>query len=1310
VANTGIPFSPEGVKSLMVSDNSPKQLKGHCIGYKGLGFRSVLGWTSFAVILSGKVSIAFSEKKARNWLKELISRNEKVKKKVEEADKKGLKNPIATLSIPYFLDLNAPSQFPIQEMHQIISELGGAGYDTIICLVFKSSQETFERVQNQIKSVKREILLFLQHLGRIEILDGSNQTVWNVERKTREVVIDSDNADRQVWRLFDDSGEIPQKYRRPEQPLATKYEIKLATSQGISETQNLFVYFPTEVSFPFPLIAHATFELTDNRQHLIESDINRFVAAKLSALIANFAETLVDSSHPWRALECVTPRGDIDSVLVKLGFKEDLKRQIVTRKIIPVRLNKFESADNAKLIPGDFDTLLVGEEFQEVTLYTENEFLETELEELEVKPLKYDDLRERLNKLSKTEMTNDKRAEIIYRLVDSEILMKDSPPPAILTDENGSVIPADSKIFLPPEGKIFSLPSWVPHRILNSELAGKLKEKFDKRGVRELAFELRAFGVQAYSMATLVSVIVAETNKLVREHPGRELESRKEMIRTLWELYSAQKKEEIPVFPDDAKIVLPTRDGSFQPARALYPGHEYPGGDLMEYLYGALGVPFIANPVELSLQGNIDEIKMFLCWLGVSDIPRIVKTESVCEEFLDYVLENLQYPAKFGDMIVDSKDEAKTMYPKLSNVDTVDRLEEMLEKADPHAVIAWIVRINEKLDSLRVSGDSEATLEIHPSAKWYSRKLDNGVIPSYIMWILGTKKWLPLSNHEKQSPSMCTLAKGTSKEVSAIVGYPFLNSEHPLLKSLKIDRTKLRNALATIGVVAELDELSWDSFYQILLQLPQKDPEGKLARSVYRTLIARTEYGQPSGEKYERFMKEGKMFGYIGGKPSYFPISDLHYFENPTLPASVLRLIPSLDLDRRRGAIKVRTLFGVKPFTLADAKITMNNFEEHPYSKEFQNEVEVLKPFIYALRAEEDSDRSEFKSLMALQIKLCRSAQFSLEISETEKEIVLQPGESIIVDSTVYIVVEQIEYDQPLIRDEIIADALGDVITSKLKVEIGSDIARLATCSNNRRNALLDKISGGSGETRLKEVEELIKSPSANFEEEFTAHIPLTPSSPTIELTSPTQQVEDEQSEDTSTRDRNEFVGPVSVSGGNHVEVSPPREITRRVTFSSTPGGGGAPRAQINPDRAENLVVEFEKAQGRFPEKVSHLQGSEAYGVDVLSFNKKEDLESFYSKPDLNLIERFIEVKGRVSSSGSIILHGNEMKCAQKEGRRFFLYRVYETERTGEFELVETQDPLGIETSALKVQYEVHPFRTRSSKHWAVKEIDNENS
>jgi hypothetical protein len=72
VANTGTPFSPDGINSLMVSDNSPKQLlKTKTIGYKGLGFRSILGWSSSIIISSGALTIGFDPDLAANWLEDL---------------------------------------------------------------------------------------------------------------------------------------------------------------------------------------------------------------------------------------------------------------------------------------------------------------------------------------------------------------------------------------------------------------------------------------------------------------------------------------------------------------------------------------------------------------------------------------------------------------------------------------------------------------------------------------------------------------------------------------------------------------------------------------------------------------------------------------------------------------------------------------------------------------------------------------------------------------------------------------------------------------------------------------------------------------------------------------------------------------------------------------------------------------------------------------------------------------------------------------------------------------------------------------
>jgi hypothetical protein len=238
-----------------------------------------------------------------------------------------------------------------------------------------------------------------------------------------------------------------------------------------------------------------------------------------------------------------------------------------------------------------------------------------------------------------------------------------------------------------------------------------------------------------------------------------------------------------------------------------------------------------------------------------------------------------------------------------------------------------------------------------------------------------------------------------------------------------------------------------------------------------------------------------------------------------------------------------------------------------------------------------------------------------------------------------------------------------------------------------------------------------MKLPLIAEEEEFMKPplIPAPVPEPSQPATSSTLVPEPRTQDELNDTSRPASVGPVSVSGGDQVQTVQQHEIRLRVKVNTKPSGAASTgRSPVNPDRAENLAIEFERAQGRFAEKVSHFQGSGAYGCDVLSFKSKEDLENFKFNPDLKLVERFVEVKGSVSSVGAVTLGGNELICAQNNRKRFFLYRVYEGERTGVFELVETQDPLGVETVAQKVLYEIHPLRTKCSKRWDVVEIDEE--
>jgi len=1299
VANTGVPFSPRGIKSLMVSDNSPKQLlRTKCIGYKGLGFRSILGWASSIVILSGKLSIGFNEKFAENWLRNLRRENQKVDVKVREYENSGYPATIATLSIPYSITSESIGfDAKLASIYEEGTKILQSGYDTVVCLLFKNAEKTREQVQKQINSLGNEILLFLQFLERIEIESAGKNDVWTVEREEDSIIVNPDSANPEIWKLFKKEGIIPKDYLKPEQALHDKYEIKLAIPPSPVEVNKLFVFFPTEVRFPFPLVAHATFEVGDSRQHLIDSEVNRFITGQLADLMAEAAEKIKNPDNPWHALSTISPRGDIDLILERFGFLDLLKENAKNYEIIPVRSSHFETPSKSKRIRGNFDKLLTSELFYDLCLHVDDYFIDKQLDNLNVEYLQYEELRNRLNTISDT-LTLDRRTELVYLLVENNLI--EGEPPELLIDGENKRISSHSPVFFPPEGKVFALPDWVPQGILNGELIASLRNKFSVSRVRDLRLKLELFNVQEYSLNAFVSAIQAESNRRCKERPDEESTLRQQAIQVMWNLYSSS--EDKGSLGEKITVILLTRTNKFDSAKNLYFGREYKNGKILEYLYAHIdSASFVASPEKLGFSEISSEIEDFLCWVGVNKTLRYSNMDisSYGNDFLEHVMFSLKYPAKFGEITVEGITTLKRSNKSLKNVTNIDKLEQIITTSDPHAVLCWIA-VNPDIDSWRIEGDKNATFEIWPPYKQYGRKLSSQAIPSYPLRLLKTIKWLPIEGGGKLSPNKCCLARGV-KDISPIIGFPAVDIEHPLIKELNLDLTVIRNALTKIGVVTDLDELPWDSFYEVLLEMPNLDPEGIRARSIYRKLFSRSE-GEiiPAGERYNEFMSKGRMLGKKKGEVKYYPIKQLYYLENITLPTNIADQYPLLEVDKRRGADKVKRIFGVEQLTRDKIQIEITNFEEHPCSQNFQSEIERLKPYIYALRVEEDANRAQLSALRRLKVNLCKSVRVAMLIDNRKEEIELQNGDSINIDSEAYLVADPSDYMRPLLEDHLIADSIGEIISNILKVGINAEIVNIATCPTNTRLLFLDRIEGGSGRERLNKAKELLKIPLEDEEPVFVKPLPW---QPPIELGATEGREETLAAEPEI---QPSTIGDISVADKGAIIPLPKRLIVRKVQLNPKTSGPSRAKKRADSDRAENLAIEFEKEEKKYPMKISHIRGFDSFGCDILSFKSENDFNTFQKSNDPSLIDRFIEVKGSTSEKGSITLKGNQLRSAQTYRDRFFIYRIYEDESTGIYDLVMVNDPLECERDALEPQYEINPFRSAKSHLWEIEEKD----
>ena len=412
---------------------------------------------------------------------------------------------------------------------------------------------------------------------------------------------------------------------------------------------------------------------------------------------------------------------------------------------------------------------------------------------------------------------------------------------------------------------------------------------------------------------------------------------------------------------------------------------------------------------------------------------------------------------------------------------------------------------------------------------------------------------------------------------------------------------------------------------------------------------------------YEKYMKEGKLWGMQNDKYDYFPKQSLRYLENQTLSKSVSKLFPLLSLEGRRGSGKVKRFFDVDTLNPSKLSIKIKEAHEHVSSIDFELEVEELKPFIYALRVKEDSGK-ERSRIQNLKVKLCSSLDCSVEINQEKvNEIKLKYGESIIVDSIAYLVAEPYDISRKsLVVDPIISGILGEIFSTIVEVNIADSVARLATCPPPMRIDVLNQITSGTGRERLENANTYFKNPEID-EESITPNIPPKP-------VPPTPNISDLGTQSAPLVNKPSTVGPVSVSAEKPIIVSPSRHIKRRIKVNSKPLATSK-HPQADADRSESVAMQFEIAHGRFPEPVSHFQGSDAYGCDILSFATEQDNRSFKSNPDKHLIARFIEAKGRTNEK-AIVLEGNELKSAVDNKDKYYIYLVHEGEITGRFELV----------------------------------------
>ena len=1105
VANHGLPFTAQGILSLMYSNNSPKIKQQRKIGYKGLGFRAILNWSSSIWIKSGAFSLEFSRDNAVEFLKRMICNNSGLK---EEIEKSGTgEYPIATLAAPRW---KPPNTFNTSE------------YDTYVIIAF-SSEEVRKNIQDQINELRLEVALFLNNIKAIKLDSPErNETIMRLppeEGDYEEIrLLDQTTQikDSKRWRIFQKTDELPANLR-DETVNQYEYDLRIAISKHMDDTINrLFSYFKTEVKLPFPAIIHGTFELDGNRNHLTETKVNEFLLERLTELMTEAAMRIAESRDmvTWDAMKLLARRGELDDKLEKMGFYKKLLTAIKKEHLIPVLSNKYMSALEK---PTFYDIPLAEilkttpTEFPELSLYTPDKEIHALLREneLAIGPYRSAELVRRLNKTSAT-LSSQNRANLIVLLVDNydkclKPLTADKMP-SLFIDEQGHIISANTKSLLPPEGATFQLPEFTRIVFISGDLTERLAAKTSAKSNRVLAEKLSRFNVTEYNAATVMGRIVAATNRSIRKAPAKQTGYIQNMVDSLFRIFS-DKSNQGTKFPERINVPLSTRKGELRSAKELYFGRDYSIGKIMDALYsGVNDTIFVAGKDELGLATKTeDEAVKFLKWVGVEEFPRIGLNKLEGQTFdLGYeafVLKNLKYP--YTTTLLESYHdyselEADRAYRSVITVHDIPELDSILSKAKFEHILGWL-HFDPKIQEILRKGcePSGSSFGVWFKQKRQIRSLRDGEISPYIVWKLRNSKWVTAKSGKKVAPTHCCLSDALDG-MSPLIEIPVIDQKEQVLKELSVDLRDLRYVLAKIGASEDFSSLPTETVYGILTNLEAADSEGSKAKSIYTGIVRSKPKEWDStlkeSDAYRLFIKDGKILTMRDGQKAYMPVNKAYYVDNITFCKEIMTKFPIAEIPRRSGKERVKDIFGVSP--LEDIGFTLDSEPDlNPINSKFSQYFEAFKPYALVFRHGTAKFSAELSSLKRLKIYVCKRINAKYSYNSQEGELTLNPYEHIqpYGENSVYILLPREYKDMAELKKDLrFCDAIAEIISGVLRVdENRKDYRELFPKDREERTTIIKSDLDDPTMEKLREVRKKFRDVS-DLQKEFWQTILIT--------------------------------------------------------------------------------------------------------------------------------------------------------------------------------------------------------------------------
>lgn len=963
IGNTGHPFTEEGLRSIFYSYLSPKESKENQIGKKGLGFRSILSWSSKVTIKSHELCVAFSKDYSQRVLDELLE-DEDFRLKFNQLNK-GHTTPITILGCPNVEDV------------KVIEFDGIETYDTIVQLdLIKTVKED---VIKQIKTdLDAEVLLFLNNLQTIEIDNDGEKSAFSKkyisdDRIKIECFVGNEEYVK-IWNINTLSG----RFKDIDKP----YNLSVAWQDDLKENKDVvYAYLRTRVEIKCKGVLHGSFELNSDRNLIVDDGegYNRRLALLLPELIAQTAEKIAEKEiaevnyKPISFLQI-----DFKSLNQLLNIKdlnEELKSKVKSKRVLPTIDNRFipwiENDLPVYFKEEDFAQNLSPSKFPDLLLYCENKEVEDYVTSLGITTYKteliIDDIASRKDSLPIDVYA--KLIAVIHKYIDEDTDLNNRE---LFYDNAKNGLSFNKPIFLPGESSKYNLPKDLGVQIVSSDLATELLNKEVNERFAGLAARLIHYKIREYKFSELVAMIIEFYYSF---NPSKE-----DIIQQNSHLFNLFSREENPGNRWLGKSPLfISKANTLIPSQKLYFGKDY-DNPLIEDLFHFDKGKILASQKKHKAEDIAENDWLrFTTWLGVSYTIRQVTLyeHEVPRDFIDYCFRNYNYRNSIENYQFKNYHDLVSHRPYFGDIRirSFDSLSEIISNNSFENIIKLLNTDQQLLSSIiedRQPDGCRIGLTINYDRTYRTATSSN--LKSFARWVFLTTKWIDTESGVKQSPNLCTTSSTVTSEFSPLIEKPKIDFDY--FKRNGIDRDRLEYFLSIVGVHKSINTFSTNVLYSIFLSLPALDEKGEKAKTIYNQLAVNYEDKlldrlDKLDPNYIDYFKTGKVLCKSG---QYEPIQEVFYVNDKHYGETVIRQFKTIEIERRRGKEKIKKIFGVNP--LDRVELSLEGLPQlHSLNNLFKAEMESFKPYVYVLRKEVDSGKEknavkETKFELVTQIKL----------------------------------------------------------------------------------------------------------------------------------------------------------------------------------------------------------------------------------------------------------------------------------------------------------------------------------------------------